>query len=143
MSVRIIAESRPIRRYRKKEGAAPVTGPTAWQELIEAAAMVGMSESEFWDSTPRYFAARQKAYIQQERRQWERARFIGWLAVLPHVGKKSGGLSAKKLFQFEWEVEKPVFEPFNHEEMKSFELDAIAILEKQLGIKLESQYADN
>lgn len=105
--------------------------------------MVGMSESEFWDSTPRYFAARQKAYIEAERRQWERARFMGWLSVLPHVGKKSGGLSAKKLFRFDWEAEKVEFEPINKEEMKAFEADAIAILQKQLGIQLESRHGNN
>ena len=105
--------------------------------------MVGMSESDFWDSTPRYFAARQKAYIEAERRQWERARFVGWLSVLPHVGKKSGGLSAKKLFRFDWESDRVEFEPIDKDEMKAFEADAIAILQKQLGIQLESRYGDN
>lgn len=105
--------------------------------------MVGMSESDFWDSTPRYFAARQKAYIEAERRQWERARFVGWLSVLPHVGKKSGGLSAKKLFRFDWESDRVEFEPVSKDEMKAFEADAIAILQKQLGIQLESRYGDN
>ena len=105
--------------------------------------MVGMTEREFWDATPRYFAALQKSCIEQERRQWERARFIGWLSVLPHVGKKSGGLSAKKLFRFDWETEKVVFEPTTKEEMKSFEAEAMEIFKKQFGVELKSRYADN
>lgn len=105
--------------------------------------MVGMTESEFWDSTPRYFAARQKAYIEAERRQWERARFMGWLSGWPHVGKKMAGVSAIKLFRFDWEAEKVEFEPVSKDEMKAFEADAMAILQKQLGIELKSRYADN
>lgn len=98
-----------------------------------------MTEAEFWACTPRYFAARQKAYIENQRRDWERARFTGWLSVLPHVSKK-GGLKITDLYRFDWE-EKPKpkpMEPVDLEALRKFEEDAKKILEKQFGVKFDA-----
>ena len=105
--------------------------------------MIGMTEAEFWASTPRYFAARQKAYIENQRREYERARFTGWLSVLPHVTKK-GGLRITQLFRFDWE-EKPQaqFEPVDVAAMKQFEDEAKKIFEQQFGIKFNQQASAN
>ena len=95
-----------------------------------------MTEAEFWASTPRYFAARQKAWIETQRREWERARFTGWLAVLPHVDTKKRGLSVTDLYRFEWdEKPKPKFDPIDLEKMRKFQEEAKLIFEKQFGVK--------
>lgn len=98
-----------------------------------------MTEAEFWDSTPRYFAARQKAYVEGQRRAWERARFTGWLAVLPHVDTKKRALSVVDLYRFEWDPKpKPKFEPIDLEKMRAFEAEAKVIFEKQFGVKFNA-----
>ena len=101
-----------------------------------------MSEAEFWACTPRYFAARQKGYIENQRHEWERARFTGWLAVLPHVSSKKGGLKITDLYQFEWdEIKKPaaakVMSQEEREALLKFQEDAKKIFEKQFGVKFE------
>lgn len=89
-----------------------------------------MSEAEFWDCTPRYFQARLKAWELGVQRQWEQARYIGYLAVLPHVdGKKR--LKQTDLGRFPWEkMPKPVFEPQDEAALKKFENEAIEIFKK-------------
>lgn len=101
-----------------------------------------MPEAEFWACTPRYFAARQKAWIEAQRREWERARFTGWLAVLPHVdAKRRGGLRITDLYRFDWEqhqnplARKPT--PEELVELRKFEADAMKIFEKQFGVKFQ------
>ena len=102
-----------------------------------------MPEAEFWACTPRYFAARQKAYIDNQRRRWEQARFTGWLSVLPHVSHKKGGLRITDLYRFEWdEAPRPAvprkLDAAEMEALKKFEEDAKKIFEKQFGVKFET-----
>lgn len=106
-----------------------------------------MTEAEFWASTPRYFAARQKAYIENQRREYERARFTGWLSVLPHVTKKSG-LRITQLFRFDWEEEKMAapkeLTDEERETLLKFQADAMKIFEKNFGVHFsEEQKAAN
>jgi hypothetical protein len=95
-----------------------------------------MGEDEFWNSTPRYFEARQKAFFEAEKRAWERARYIGYLTVLPHVDNKKRRLKPTDLGRFEWESTKPVFEPINRAEMEQFAADAKRIIEQRLNITI-------
>ncbi len=97
-----------------------------------------MPEAEFWACTPRYFAARQKAYIENQRRDWERARFTGWLSVLPHVSQKKGGLKITDLYRFEWDEKKPAapeITPEDRAALLKFQADAQKIFEQQFGVK--------
>lgn len=101
--------------------------------------MIGMSEAEFWDTTPRFFAARQQAFIAAQRSKWERARFIGWLAVLPYTGEGKS-VRATDLFRFEWEPEPEApAGPTDAEleALRQFEQEAKIIFEKQFGVKFD------
>lgn len=97
-----------------------------------------MSEPEFWECTPRFFAARQKAWVESQRIGWEQARFTGWLAILPHVSHKRRGLKVTDVFRFEWET-KPTasIAPVDQEALLKFQEDAKKIFEKQFGIKFK------
>lgn len=65
-----------------------------------------MSESEFWDCTPRYLSARLKASVEAEKVRWEQSRFIAAFAVDPGFWSKKKG-DFTELIRFPWEVEKP------------------------------------
>lgn len=100
--------------------------------------MIGMSESEFWDSTPRYFAARQQAFTMAQRVEWERARFMGWLSVLPYTQGKT--LKVTDLCPFEWDPEPQAPAGPTEEELaalRKFEEEAKQIFEKQFGVKFD------
>ncbi len=103
-----------------------------------------MSEIEFWESTPRHFAARQKAFLMAERSEWERARFIGWLSILPYVaeGKEP---KATDLYRFDWdpaeEIQGRDLEA-ESDALRQFEHDARLIFEKRFGIKFEGNTED-
>lgn len=65
---------------------------------------MGLSEREFWRTTPRYFAALQRAFVKREQREWERARMVGYLALIPHHDSKKGGkLTPQRLLPFPWD----------------------------------------
>lgn len=77
--------------------------------------------------TPRYFSAMQRAYVQREQREWERARLIGYLAVMPHVNAKKTRLTPQRLLPFAWDHEtgalpkaKPVTREFQEAADKIF-----------------------
>lgn len=97
-----------------------------------------MTEAEFWDCTPRYFSARQKVYVENQRMLWELARFTGWLSVLPHVSKKHGGLKITDLYRFNWEEKKQILQETDLESMKKFEIEAKLIFEKQFGVSFNT-----
>lgn len=46
-----------------------------------------MGEDEFWDSTPRYFAARQKGWMDARVERFEIARTVAFFAITPHLKK--------------------------------------------------------
>lgn len=58
-----------------------------WGALMEAAGRMGMSESEFETTTPRYFYHRRKGFESVQLEQARNARQIAFFAVLPHLKK--------------------------------------------------------
>jgi hypothetical protein len=69
--------------------------------MIEAAGWIGMPESEFWETTPRYFAARVRGKQRDDREKWVMARQAAYWTILPHMGKKQ--IKPTALGVFEWE----------------------------------------
>lgn len=97
---------------------------------------MGLTEQEFFDCTPRYFAAMQKAYVRRERMEWERSRFTAFLSL---YGKLKDGVRITQLHRFEWEKEAPKkIEPADVEQLKKFEEEAREIFKKQFGVKFEN-----
>ena len=81
--------------------------------------MVGMSENEFWQATPIWFAARQKAHAERVQSEWERARYAAFFAVVPHVNK--GAIKQPSdLGKFPWEQTAPKFAPVDPDVMKAW-----------------------
>lgn len=68
-------------------------------------ALVGMTEQEFWNSTPRYLDARRKAYEKNQQYGWEQARFISFY-VVKTVDAKNKIKNEQDLAMFPWD-EKP------------------------------------
>lgn len=62
-----------------------------------------MSESEFWNSTPRYYSARVKAASEAQQREWERARLISFF-VVKTVDSKDKFKQPQNLMEFPWET---------------------------------------
>lgn len=68
-----------------------------------------LSADGFWDATPAeinwmYFGEKERRE-EQERGDWERARFTGYLAFAPHAGKNSKVKKPSDLVKFSWERE--------------------------------------
>lgn len=89
-----------------------------------------MSEREFFFATPRWFAARQKAWTEGVQRDWEQARFVGFW-MLKTVDSKNRIRSPEKLIRFPWEEMQTVeFAPITKEELDRFSDEADKVLEK-------------
>lgn len=86
-----------------------------------------MSESEFWDTTPRYLSARHKAYIKEVRLGWELARYAGFFAfkTIDYKGKYKRPSDLEK---FPWESTRPRFAKQSREELEKFDRDADEVL---------------
>lgn len=69
--------------------------------MIEAAAWAGMSENDFWATTPRYFHAIIKGRQRDDREKWMMARQVAYWTILPHMGKKQ--IRPTALARFPWE----------------------------------------
>lgn len=67
---------------------------------------MGLTLREFLNTTPRYFVAARKGYARREQAEWERARYIAFYAVTPHV-KKGSIRRMRDLGVFPWEKEGP------------------------------------
>lgn len=71
---------------------------------MEQAAKVGISEAEYWESSPRYVAARIRNHRYNEQHKyetgWEQARLIAW-SNLRTIDKKLRNPS--NLMKFPWE----------------------------------------
>lgn len=78
---------------------------TDWNALHEAAGRLGYRESEFWNTTPRYFYAALRGQEQAEQAQWERMRWLAYFSFVPHA-KKNALKGPKDLMQFPWETER-------------------------------------
>lgn len=61
-----------------------------------------MSEAEFWDSTPRYFFARQDAEIKKQQREMEVARFLAFYTIKPYDSDNKYK-APKDVCIFEWD----------------------------------------
>lgn len=72
--------------------------------MMELAGRCGYSEEEFWAMTPRFFYNATKGWEANRREAWERSRYAGYLAILPHVDKKKK-LKITDLGRFPWEDE--------------------------------------
>jgi len=74
--------------------------------LFALAGRCGISESEFYMTTPRYFFSYVNAKIEAENERykdnWERMRMEAQLVVQPHVKRK---IKATDLIKFPWEAQ--------------------------------------
>lgn len=86
-----------------------------------------MSEAEFWDSTPRYLSARQRAKTNEGRLTWEQTRFLAY-TIFKTVDSKNKIRKVQDVCKFPWEVEAPKFVPQTREELQSFSDEADEIL---------------
>lgn len=90
-----------------------------------------MSESEFWECTPRYYAARVKAVSEAEQREWERARLVSFF-VVKTVDAKNKIRQPHNLIKFPWEnMEESLEEQWNAldpDVLAKFNADADKIL---------------
>ncbi len=88
---------------------------------------MGMSEQEFFHTTPVHFMRLRRAWL-DNRQGMEEARFVAY-----HV-MKAGGFKVRRLtdiIRFPWEeVQKIEFEPITKEELDRFSEEADRILEK-------------
>jgi len=55
--------------------------------MLEAAGYIGMGEDEFWHSTPRYFAARQRGFSDGRIERAELLRIHAFLTLSPNLKK--------------------------------------------------------
>ncbi len=58
-----------------------------WGLLMEAAGRMGMSETEFEITTPRYFFHRRTGFESVQREQARNTRIIAFYAIAPHMKK--------------------------------------------------------
>ena len=79
-----------------------------------------MSEREFWESTPRYLAAKIKAKQRDDREAWVIGRQIAYWSILPHIGKRT--IKPTDLGRFAWEKQKKIVSKYaSIEELKADE----------------------
>ena len=86
-----------------------------------------MSEVEFWDSTPRYLAARQKATTQKMQLSWEQTRFLSY-TIFKTVDSKNKIRKVQDVCKFPWEQDVPQFVPQTKEQLQAFSDEADEIL---------------
>jgi hypothetical protein len=66
---------------------------------------MGMSEAEFYQTTPRFFLLKQEGWAESHLQQgWEIARYIAFFTISPHT-KKGALKTVSDLGKFPWEVE--------------------------------------
>jgi hypothetical protein len=94
-----------------------------------AAAACGMSESEFWDTTPRYLSARLTAINKAQQLTWEQTRFVS-VHVMNAAGAKLKRFT--DLVKFDWDVAKkaPTINAEDLPMMAKFDEQADLILKK-------------
>lgn len=83
---------------------------------------MGMSEVEFWDCTPSYFALRRRAWL-DNRQQMEAARFVAF-HVMRSVDTKGHLKRLTDIIRFEWDEPGFEFEPIDKEELEKFSAEA-------------------
>lgn len=70
--------------------------------MLYLGALVGLSQEEFWNTTPRYLDARRKAYESISHAAWEQARFVAFF-VVKTVDSKNRFKNEQSLVRFPWE----------------------------------------
>jgi hypothetical protein len=84
--------------------------------------MIGMSEAEFWDTSPRYFAARVKAYDDRQKYDFERTRVASFLICSPHLKKHA---TLNRFWPSPWEKPKKIdWQPVDPAVLANFEAHA-------------------
>ena len=105
-----------------------------WQGLIETAAAIGVSEAEFWDTTPRYFSAQVKAHDDRLRYEFERVRVSSFLICSPHLKRHA---TLARFWPSPWDAPKKVeWTPVDPAILANFEAHAdetLAQMRKQNG----------
>jgi len=89
-----------------------------------------MTESEFWQTTPRFFVARIQGKQRDEREQWVMSRQNAYWTILPHMGKKQ--IKPTALGVFMWEDNKAKIKEITPEikdEIAKFKELALKLLE--------------
>lgn len=96
-----------------------------------------MSESEFWDTTPRYLQARIKAKQRDSNEAWVIARQIAYWSILPHMGKKR--IKPYDLARFEWEKIKELKNIYGSKEALAAEIEKFKALAMPIIERHEAQ----
>ena len=86
-----------------------------------------MTEREFWESTPRYLSARQKAKTREMQLSWEQTRFLSY-TMYKTVDSKNKIRKPSDVCKFPWEQDVPKFVPQTKEQLQSFSDEADEIL---------------
>jgi hypothetical protein len=86
-----------------------------------------MTEAEFWDSTPRFLSARQKAYTRGVHLSWEQTRFLSY-TIFKTVDSKNRIRKPEDVCKFPWETDVPKFVPQTKEQLQVFSDEADEIL---------------
>ena len=86
---------------------------------MELGALCGMSETEFWNCTPRYMSAKVRALESSQRLSWEQSRYIAFHAikVADHKNRIKG---PKDLGSFPWETDNVVFPEITKEDQDNW-----------------------
>lgn len=85
-----------------------------------------MSETEFWDSTPRYLSARQKAATNAMQMSWEQTRYISYVVLIGAGAKKIK--KPQDVCKFPWEQHIKQFPTQTREQLEAFDREADEIL---------------
>ena len=86
-----------------------------------------MTEREFWESTPRYLSARQKAKTREMHLSLEQTRFLSY-TIYKTVDSKNKIRKPSDVCKFPWEQDVPRFVKQSKEDLQAFSDEADEIL---------------
>lgn len=96
--------------------------------------MLGMSEAEFWATTPRYFRARLRGFKRNRQFTMEVARFNAFFVLKTKYENRIRKMS--DVIKFQWEKHKPFkAEPIDPEALEKFSREADIIFERMMAEK--------
>lgn len=96
-----------------------------WADLVDLAAESGLTEAQFFDMTPRQFAAWNRGVTQRQRAHIEAIRIQTYLICLPNLKR---GTNMKKFWSLPWD-ETPKIPVQTPEEIAHFNTNARKIFE--------------
>lgn len=85
---------------------------------------LGMTSSEFWDSSPRDLDNRYKGYLKTQQEEWERTRWMVFrMKTTTEAETKGGSMSVQDIAVFPWEEKqvKAKDKPLDPEKQKKLE----------------------